>query len=200
MIGGTNFTVSGTDALGGAAECQSPQGGTEEDRPCLLVSVCDQSAREQAAAEGRPDGPPIGQIAAPRSRRARIRTVRADRPPARWDTSPAPRHHGFAVLADTGRGGGLAHVVSRHDGFTNTRRWARVRRPVFDRDGWRCPRAAVRAAWECDHVTPLWRDRSKDPYEPDGCKTMCGDCHLRKLTAARPPRVVPGGVLWHGGG
>ena len=54
--------------------------------------------------------------------------------------------------------------MSRHHGRLHSRRWARVRRAVLDRDGWRCRRCGRASRMEVDHVVPL--DRGGDPWDP----------------------------------
>ena len=63
-----------------------------------------------------------------------------------------------------------AYSLSRHHTHLNARRWAAVRRTLFERDGWRCVMCGKAGRLECDHVTPLER-------EPGACLSS------RKLTA-----------------
>lgn len=70
--------------------------------------------------------------------------------------------------------------MSRHHVHLNPRRWARVRRTVFARDGWRCVKCRRAGRLECDHIVPLHEDPAQDPYDPDGCQTLCRACHIAK--------------------
>ena len=64
--------------------------------------------------------------------------------------------------------------------------WARVRRLVFQRDGYRCVDCGgIRGRLECDHVVALWIDPNQDPLDLDGLATRCRNCHLRKTMAER---------------
>ena len=56
------------------------------------------------------------------------------------------------------------------------RQWARVRRAVLDRDGWRCRRCGYPDGLECHHVEPLAQGGS--PLELANLETVCRDCHL----------------------
>ena len=67
------------------------------------------------------------------------------------------------------------------------KRWAAVRRAVFERDGWRCVLCGRAGRLECDHVTPL--DQGGEPWDPDNLQTLCRACHVAKSRAEnrRPP-------------
>ena len=60
----------------------------------------------------------------------------------------------------------------------NSRRWARLRRAVFRRDGGRCVNCSRVSRMECDHIIPL--DRGGDPWSMDNLQTLCRDCHISK--------------------
>ena len=75
----------------------------------------------------------------------------------------------------------------------NRRRWAAVRRHVFERDGYRCRHCGKAGRLECDHVQPL--PRGGDPYDVAGCQTLCRACHIRK-TAGENERPWPGRDAW----
>ena len=62
--------------------------------------------------------------------------------------------------------------MSRHHTRLRAWRWARVRRVVFERDGWRCVECGQAGRLECDHVTPLEREPGQDPYDPNGLQTL----------------------------
>ena len=68
------------------------------------------------------------------------------------------------------------------------RRWASLRRVVFERDGWRCVRCGMAARLECDHVRPL--HKGGDEWDESNLQTLCRTCHIRK---SRIERLHP---LW----
>ena len=70
--------------------------------------------------------------------------------------------------------------MSQHHARLDARRWAKVRRAVFERDGWRCRRCGKAGRLEADHVVPLDKDRKQDPYAVEGCQTLCRTCHIAK--------------------
>ena len=70
--------------------------------------------------------------------------------------------------------------MSRRHARINARRWAAVRRQVFRRDGYRCVKCRQAGRLECDHIVPLHEDPAQDPYDPDGCQTLCRTCHIAK--------------------
>ena len=68
--------------------------------------------------------------------------------------------------------------MSRHHARLDPRRWERVRRAAFRRDGYRCTACGRAARLEGHHEPPL-RDGA-DPYEVDGIVSLCRDCHIRE--------------------
>lgn len=76
--------------------------------------------------------------------------------------------------------------MSRNHKLIRQRRWARVRRAVFERDGWHCVVCGRAGRLECDHVIPL--NRGGDPWNPDNLQTLCRPCHITK-TAGENERV-----------
>ena len=70
--------------------------------------------------------------------------------------------------------------LSRHHVHLHSRRWAAVRRHVFKRDGCRCVRCGRAGRLECDHIVPLCKNPHQDPYDPNGCQTLCRTCHISK--------------------
>lgn len=71
-----------------------------------------------------------------------------------------------------------------------SRRWARVRRRVLDRDGWRCRYCGKAGRLEVDHRVPV-RDGGGF-WDLGNLQALCRSCHFRKTgrenTARRPPR------------
>ena len=72
--------------------------------------------------------------------------------------------------------------MSHHHTRLPARRWARARREVFRRDGWRCVICGRAGRLECDHKVPLEVDPGQDPYDPNGLQTLCRSCHIRKTS------------------
>ena len=70
--------------------------------------------------------------------------------------------------------------MSKRHKRLDPRRWARTRRAVFERDGWRCRKCGKAGRLECDHVIPLEKDPDQDPYAVEGCQTLCRPCHIKK--------------------
>ena len=56
--------------------------------------------------------------------------------------------------------------------------WAKIRRRVFDRDGWRCRNCGRSGRLECDHVRPV--ERGGAVYDLGNLQTLCRSCHIRK--------------------
>lgn len=78
----------------------------------------------------------------------------------------------------------------------NKRLWARVRRQVFKRDGYRCRTCGRAGRLECDHVVPLHVDPDQDPYDPGGCQTLCRGCHRRKTGSENRHQPAPDQQAW----
>ena len=86
--------------------------------------------------------------------------------------------------------------MSRRHARLHAGRWARVRRAVFDRDGWRCVRCGRAGRSECDHVIPLHFDPGQNPYDPDGCQTLCRTCHVEKTRQENRRAPTPAESAW----
>ena len=70
--------------------------------------------------------------------------------------------------------------MSRHHTRLDARRWAVVRRAVFERDDYRCVMCGRAGRLECDHITPLEREPGQDPCDPNGLQALCRSCHIAK--------------------
>ncbi len=70
--------------------------------------------------------------------------------------------------------------MSRYHARMQTKAWQITRALVFKRDGYRCRRCSRPDRRECDHIVPLWQDPGQDPFDIDGCQTLCVDCHHAK--------------------
>ena len=81
---------------------------------------------------------------------------------------------------------------SRHHARLDWRRWARTRRAVFTRDGYRCRLCGAPGRLECHHVVPLHRGGAQ--YDPDNCETLCRGCHIRHHRG--DDRRTPGRGAW----
>ena len=69
--------------------------------------------------------------------------------------------------------------MSRHHGdhkLIPWRQWARLRRVVIDRDGWRCRRCGHPGNLEVHHVEPLAAGGA--PLALANLETVCRWCHL----------------------
>ena len=78
----------------------------------------------------------------------------------------------------------------------HARHWARVRRAVFERDGWRCLRCGRAGRLECDHIVPLHVDPGQNHYDPGGCQTLCRQCHIGKTRAENRREPTPAEQAW----
>ena len=75
--------------------------------------------------------------------------------------------------------------MSRLHRRTHNREWARIRRQVLDRDGWRCRACGRPGRLEVDHVLPLERGGTNDL---SNLQTLCPGCHIRKTRTERRPQ------------
>ena len=81
--------------------------------------------------------------------------------------------------------------MSRRHKALNARRWARVRRLAFERDGWRCTECGRPGRLEAHHEPPL--QEGANPYELAGIRTLCRDCHIARH---RGEGMTPGRLAW----
>ena len=86
--------------------------------------------------------------------------------------------------------------MSRHHTHLNVRRWAAVRRAVFERDGRRCVMCGKAGRLECDHATPLQREPGQDPYDVNGLQTLCRACHFEKTARENRHQLTPAEAAW----
>lgn len=86
--------------------------------------------------------------------------------------------------------------MSRHHAHLNARRWAAVRRAVFERDGFRCRKCGKAGRLEADHIRPL--TDGVDPFDMDNLQTLCRGCHVEKSREERRAAFgdVPGRDEW----
>ncbi|WP_419166411.1 HNH endonuclease [Candidatus Palauibacter sp.] len=78
----------------------------------------------------------------------------------------------------------------RRPGGINHRRWRRIRRRVFDRDGWRCTGCGRAGRLEAHHVVPLHAGGA--PYDMANIAAVCRACHIE--THRRTP--APAETRW----
>ena len=97
-------------------------------------------------------------------------------PPAAWRAEPDERD------------------LSRHHTHQDARRWAAVRRAVFERDGWRCVECGRAGRLECDHATPL--DRGGDPWDQANLQTLCRACHITKTREENRRPLTAAELAW----
>ena len=49
---------------------------------------------------------------------------------------------------------------------------------------------------ECDHVTPMQREPSRDVYDVNGCQTLCRGCHVEKTARENRRPLTPAEAAW----
>ena len=81
--------------------------------------------------------------------------------------------------------------MSLHHLHLDSRRWARVRRQVFQRDQYRCTGCSGAGRLEAHHEPPL--REGVDPYDVAGIVTLCRTCHIERH---RPDNMTPGRSAW----
>ena len=86
--------------------------------------------------------------------------------------------------------------MSRHHLHLHARRWAAVRRAVFERDGYRCVMCGKAGRLECDHITPLQREPGQNPYDINGLQTLCRACHIAKTARENRRELTPAEAAW----
>ena len=86
--------------------------------------------------------------------------------------------------------------MSQHHSHLNARRWAAVRRAVFERDGWRCVECGKAGRLECDHITPLQRGPGQHPFDVSNLQTLCRACHIAKTAAENRREPTPAESAW----
>ena len=81
--------------------------------------------------------------------------------------------------------------MSRNHQRLSLRRWARTRRAVFERDGYRCRTCGRPGRLEAYHEPPL--HDGADPYDLEGVRTLCRSCHIERH---RPDYIAPDRRRW----
>ena len=81
--------------------------------------------------------------------------------------------------------------MSRNHIRLDRRRWAAVRRAVFERDAHRCTVCGKAGRMEAHHEPPL--RAGANPYAVDKVFTYCRSCHIERH---RPDDETPGRGEW----
>ena len=84
--------------------------------------------------------------------------------------------------------------MSRNHRALDARRWAHVRRLVFDRDGYRCRACGRAGRLECDHRTPL--EQGGAEWDMGNLQSLCRTCHIRKTTGERIEKLPADVRAW----
>jgi len=71
-----------------------------------------------------------------------------------------------------------------------TKRWARLRRRILDRDRWRCRRCGRAGRLEVDHRVPI--AEGGEALDPANLQALCRGCHVAKTRAENRARREPG--------
>ena len=83
--------------------------------------------------------------------------------------------------------------MSRHHARLHARQWSRVRRAVFDRDGWRCQRCGKAGKLEAHHEPAL--AAGANPYVLSGIMTpLPRVSHFRASSEADPGGIGMAGA------
>ena len=61
-----------------------------------------------------------------------------------------------------------------------SKKWARARRMVFQRDNFHCVKCGKPGRLECDHILPLRDEQEQNPFNISGLQTLCRGCHIEK--------------------
>ena len=75
-----------------------------------------------------------------------------------------------------------------------SRRWARVRREVLERDGYRCQGCGKAGVLEVDHVVPV--SAGGDRWDLANLQALCRGCHIAKTRNETGPRPSPARERW----
>ena len=86
--------------------------------------------------------------------------------------------------------------MSRNHTRLHARRWANIRRAVFERDGYRCVMCGRAGKLECDHISPLQREPGQDSFDPHGLQTLCRLCHTEKTRRENNRPLTDAETAW----
>ena len=75
----------------------------------------------------------------------------------------------------------------------STKKWARTRAEVLERDGWRCRACGRAGRLEVDHAVPI--QAGGPVWEMGNLQALCRACHFSKTSAEnRARKTVPAEV------
>ena len=86
------------------------------------------------------------------------------------------------------------HRGSRFHAAIPWRQWARLRRRILERDGYRCRACGRPGKLEVDHVTPMHAGGAA--LEPANLQALCGPCHIEKTTREKHGQPDPEREAW----
>ena len=70
-----------------------------------------------------------------------------------------------------------------------TKRWRKLRRRIFRRDGYRCRSCSRPGRLEVDHIIPI--ASGGDAWDPDNLQSLCRGCHIAKTADEHRGRERP---------
>ena len=86
--------------------------------------------------------------------------------------------------------------MSNHHIRLHGRRWATVRRTVFERGNFRCVMCGRAGRMEADHIVRMEDDPGQDPYDPNGLQALCRACHVEKTRRENRREPTPAEAAW----
>ena len=84
--------------------------------------------------------------------------------------------------------------MSRWHGFTTSKRYAALRRHVFDRDGWRCRECGRPGALELHHIRPV--AAGGETWAETNCMSLCRQCHITMTARCNKGHKSPTEIRW----
>ena len=84
--------------------------------------------------------------------------------------------------------------MSRWHKFTTSKRYAALRRFVFDRDGWRCQKCGRPGALELHHVRPV--ASGGGVWSETNCISVCRGCHIHMTARCNKRNKSPTEIRW----
>ena len=76
-----------------------------------------------------------------------------------------------------------------------SKRWARIRREILERDGYRCRQCGRAGRLEVDHIEPMARGGSDT--DSDNLQSLCRECHISKTARENRKPQPPEVEAWH---
>ena len=84
--------------------------------------------------------------------------------------------------------------MSRWHKFSTSKRYAALRRFVFDRDGWRCQKCGRPGALELHHLRPV--AAGGEVWSATNCMALCRQCHIEKTSRGNKRDKSPTEIRW----